>query len=107
MQKESWNHQTRLSEQSKKVVRSSVIIITAFGLCMITQLVSVFIRVFVWNWKEPPTCTFHTVVPFIATFMLNAWSALNPCFCFIFIKSYQITEECFVPGVHQKTIRRV
>ena len=107
MQKESWNHQTRLGEQSKKVVRSSVIIITAFGLCMITQLVSVFIRVFVWNWKEPPTCTFRTVVPFIATFILNAWSALNPCFCFIFIKSYQITEECFVPGVHQKTIRRV
>lgn len=92
MQKESWNHQTRLSEQSKKVVRSSVIIITAFGLCVITQLrVFPCLSVCVWNWKEPPICAFRTAVPFIATFMLNAWSALNPCFCFIFIKSYQIT----------------
>ena len=90
MQKESFNQQTRLSEQSRKIVRSSIIIITAFGLCMITQLVFVFTRVFVWNWKEPPICAFRTVVPFVATFMLNAWSAVNPCFCFIFIKSYQV-----------------
>lgn len=59
MQKESWNHQTRLSEQSKKVVRSSVIIITAFGLCMITQLVSVFIRVRVELERTTHLCISH------------------------------------------------
>lgn len=91
MQEESCNHQSRLGEQSKKIVRSSIIIITAFGLCMITQLVSVLTRVFVWNWQEPPICAFRYVIPFVATFMLNAWSAVNPCFCFIFIKSYQVT----------------
>ena len=92
MQEESCgNHQTRLSEQSRKIVRRSVIIITAFGLCMITQLVFVLTRVFVWNWEEPPICAFRNVVPFIATFMLNSWSAVNPCFCFMFIKSYQVT----------------
>lgn len=91
MQRESCNHQTKLSEQSRKIVRSSVAIITAFGLCMIPQLISMLTRVFVWNWQEPPICAFRTVVPFIATFMLNAWSAVNPCFCFIFIKSYQVT----------------
>lgn len=91
MQQELCNDQTRLSEHSRKIVRSSVVIITAFGLCMITQLVSMLTRVFVWNWKEPPICAFRNVVPIIATFMLNAWSAVNPCFCFIFIKSYQVT----------------
>lgn len=109
MQKESCNLQSRLGEQSRKIVRRSVIITTAFGLCMITQLVSVLTRVFVWDWKEPPICAFRNVIPFIATFMLNAWSAINPCFCFLFIKSYQVTLRrvlCFQrsPENHPKSL---
>lgn len=91
MERESCNHSAKLNEHNSKIIRSSIAIITAFALCMIPQLVSVLTRVFVWSWQVPPICAFRTVIPFIATFMLNAWSAINPCICFIFIKSYQDT----------------
>ena len=91
MERESCNPATKLNEQSSKIIRSSVAIITAFAFCMIPQLVSMLTRVFVWDWQLPPICAFRKVVPFIATFMLNAWSAVNPFICFIFIKSYQDT----------------
>ena len=91
MDVESCNKQTKIKEHNSKVIRSSVAIITAFALCMIPQLISMLTRVFVWNWQVLPICAFRTVFPFIATFMLHSWSAVNPCICFIFIKSYQST----------------
>ena len=91
MERESCNHQTKLDEKSRKIVRSSVAIIAAFAACMIPQLAVMFTRVFVWNWQVPPICAFRTVIPFIASFMLHAWSAVNPCICFIFIKTYRDT----------------
>ncbi|XP_022788256.1 neuropeptide Y receptor type 1-like [Stylophora pistillata] len=92
---ESGNHQKKLSKQSKKIVCSSVAIIAAFAFCMIPQLVSIFTRVFIWNREVPPNCTFRTMIPFIASFMLHAWSAVNPCICFIFIKTYRDTLKRF------------
>ncbi|KAJ7382526.1 hypothetical protein OS493_034417 [Desmophyllum pertusum] len=81
-------HQTDRDQQHKKVIRMSVAIIAAFVFCMIPLLVFMFTRVFLWNWKEPPICAFRTVVPFISTFMLHSWSAVNPCICLIFNKNY-------------------
>ena len=91
MERESCNHQTKLNEQNRKIVGSSVAIITAFALCLIPLLVFFFTVMFLWNWQLPPICAFRSEIPFIVHFMLHAWSAVNPCICFIFIKNYRDT----------------
>ncbi|XP_078370775.1 neuropeptide FF receptor 2-like [Oculina patagonica] len=82
-------HQRHRDHQLRNIVRLSVAIMMAFVFCMIPQLVFLFTRVFVWDWKVPPICVFRTVIPFIATFMLHSWSAINPCICFAFNKNYR------------------
>ena len=43
-----------------------------------------------WHWQYPPICAFQTgVIQFVSLFMLHLWSAINPCICFIFNKSYR------------------
>ena len=81
--------QNQRDQQLRQIVRMSVAIIIAFVICMIPQLVVIFIRVFLWNWKIPAICAFRTVIPFISNFMLHSWSAVNPCICFIFSKNYR------------------
>ena len=81
-------HQGRRDQQHKKIIRMSVAIIIAFVVCMMPLLMLTFSLVFVWNWEAPPICAFHKVIPFIATFMLHSWSAINPCICFIFNKNF-------------------
>ena len=82
-------HQRHRDQQLTTVVRMSVTIMMAFVFCMIPQLISLFTRAFVWDWKVPPICVFRTVIPFIATFMIHSWSAINPCICFVFHKNYR------------------
>ena len=75
--------------QLKKIIRMLVAIIIAFAICTIPLLVFTFILIFLWNWQVPRVCAFHTVIPFTCLFMLNLWSAVNPCICFIFNKNYR------------------
>ena len=75
-------------KQLRKIVRMSVALIIAFVACMIPQLCFLFARIFLWNWEEPAICSFRTVIPFIAIFMLHSWSAVNPCICLISNKIY-------------------
>ena len=82
-------HQRNRDEQLRKIVRMSLAIIMAFVVCMIPMLVFIFILIFLWNWEVPPICVFHTVIPFMATFMLHSWSAVNPCICFVFNRKYR------------------
>ena len=81
--------QLRREQQIRKIIRMSVALVISFFVCMIPSLVLVFIRVFLWNWNDPPICAFQTVVPFIAKFMVQSWSALNPCICLMFMKIYR------------------
>ena len=83
-------HQHHRDQQLRSIVRMSVAIMMAFVFCMIPQLVYMFTRAFLWDWNEvPPICVFRTVIPFIATFMLHSWSAINPCICFAFNRNYR------------------
>ena len=75
-------------KQLRKIVRMSVALIIAFVACTIPQLCFLFARIFLWNWEEPAICSFRTVIPFIAIFMLHSWSAVNPCICLISNKIY-------------------
>lgn len=81
--------QRKRDQQLKKIVRLSVAIIIAFGVCTIPVLVFTFTLIFLWNWKVPAICAYHNVIPFICLFMLHLWSAVNPCICFIFNKKYR------------------
>ena len=74
--------------QLRKIVRMSVALVISFIVCMIPQLCFLFARIFLWNWKEPAICSFRTVIPFIAMFMMHSWSAVNPCVCLISNKIY-------------------
>ena len=74
--------------QLRKIVRMSAALIISFVVCMIPQLCFLFARIFLWNWEEPAVCSFRTVIPFIAIFMLHLWSAVNPCVCLISNKIY-------------------
>ena len=83
------SEQRSRDEQLKKIIRLAVAIIIAFVVCTIPVLVFTFTVIFLWNWKVPAICAFHTVIPFICRFMLHLWSAVNPCICFIFNKKYR------------------
>ena len=76
-------------QQLNKIIRMSVAIIIAFAVCTIPLVVYIFSLIFLWNWQVPPICAFRTVIPFVCLFMLNLWSAVNPCICFIFNKNYR------------------
>ena len=76
-------------QQHKKIIRMSVAIIIAFAVCMFPMFVFTFTVIFLWNWNAPPICALHTEIPFTCLFMLNLWSAVNPCICIIFNKNYR------------------
>ena len=87
--KQQLSYRQRYREhQLRKIVRMSVALIISFIVCTIPLLCFLFARIFLWNWKEPAICSFRTVIPFIATFMLHSWSAVNPCVCLISNKIY-------------------
>ena len=88
--KEQLSYRQRCREQQlRKIVRMSVALILCFVVCMIPQLCLLFARIFLWDFKEPPICTFRTVIPFIAMFMMHSWSAVNPCISLICMKIYR------------------
>jgi len=76
-------------QKSKHIIVLSVGIATAFIFCVVPYLVVMFCTILLWNWKDPPICTFRTVIPFVAKLLLPSWSAVNPCICFIFSKNYR------------------
>ena len=76
-------------QQHKKIIRMSVAIIMAFAVCTFPLIVFTFTLIFLWNWKTPPICALHTAIPFTCHFMLHLWSAVNPCICVIFNKTYR------------------
>ena len=89
LKKQQLSYRQRYREsQLRKIVRMSVALIISFIVCMIPQLCFLFARIFLWNWEEPAICSFRTVIPFIAIFMLRSWSAVNPCVCLISNKIY-------------------
>ena len=81
--------QLHRARKIRDTIRMSVAVITAFLVCMIPLLVHLFTKIFLWNWNAPPLCAFRDVIPFIALFMLNSWSAVNPCICLTCIKIYR------------------
>ena len=88
--KKQLSYRQRCREQQlRKIVRMSVALILCFVVCMIPQLSLLFARIFLWDLKEPPICTFRTVIPFIAMFMMHSWSAVNPCISLICMKIYR------------------
>lgn len=87
----------RRALQLRRTVRMSVAIIIAFAICMIPLLVNMFVRVFLWNWEDPPICAFRNVVPFFSLYMLHSWSAVNPCICLIFIRKYRRSLRRILP----------
>lgn len=80
--------ESRAAQNNTQIIRLSVAILTAFVFCIGPLFVFTFIRIFVWNWREPPVCAFRTVIPFIAHFALHSWGAINPCICFAFSQNY-------------------
>jgi len=87
--KQQLSYRQRYQEhQLRKIVRMSVALIISFIVCLIPQLSFLFARIFLWNWEEPAICSFRTVIPFIAMFMMHSWSAVNPCVCLISNKIY-------------------
>ena len=87
--KQQLSYRQRYREHEfRKIVRMSVALIISFIVCLIPRLSFLFARVFLWNWKEPSICSFRTIIPFIATFMMHSWSAVNPCVCLISNKIY-------------------
>ena len=70
-------------------IRLSVAILSAYAFCIAPHSVFVFIRTFMWHWRDPPIGAFKTVIPFVSFFMAYSWSAINPCICFTFSKKYQ------------------
>ena len=81
--------QLHRARKVRDTIRMSVAIITAFLVCTIPLLVYLFALIFLWNWNVAPICAFRDVIPFIALFMLNSWSAVNPCICLTCIKIYR------------------
>ena len=82
--------QSRGFQKSRQIIRLSVAItLTAFLFCMIPHIVVVFCQMFLWQWEDPPTCSFQAVIPFVALFMERPWSTVNPCICFISSKNYR------------------
>ena len=87
--KQQLSYRQRYREHEfRKIVRMSVALIISFIVCLIPQLSFLFARVFLWDWGEPAICSFRTVFPFIAMFMMHSWSAVNPCVCLISNKIY-------------------
>ena len=82
-------HEGGRKEKNRQVMLLSVCIVGGFALCIIPNVVFIFIRIFVWNWQKPTICSFLTVIPFLATFMMHSWSAVNPSICFVLINSYR------------------
>ena len=80
---------SRGDKMNKQIFRLSVAIVLAFVACVVPMFVQIFVQIFLWHFKVPPICAFRTVIPFISSFMLHSWSAMNPCICFIFSKNYQ------------------
>lgn len=76
-------------QQHKKIIRMSVAIIIAFAVCTFPLIVFTFTLIFLWNWEVPSICALHTVILFTCHFMVHMWSAVNPCICVIFNKSYR------------------
>ena len=79
----------RKYQRNRPVLLLSVAIITAFVACTVPLLVFMFTTIFLWRWHKPPICAFRTVIPFIAFFCLQSWSAVNPIICFMFSKNYR------------------
>ena len=87
--KQQLSYRQRCREhQLRKIVRMSVALIISFVVCMIPQVCYLFARIFLWNWQEPAICSFRTIIPFIAMFMMHSWSAVNPCICLISNRIY-------------------
>ena len=94
-----WRHKERKSmsisgrsgsyQKNTHIIRLSVAILTAYAVCIGPMFVLIFIRVFLWNWQNPPICAFQTVIPFVSRFMAYSWSAINPFICFCFSKNYR------------------
>ena len=76
-------------QKNVQIIGLSVVIVTAFIFCMVPYLVFMFCTIFLWNWEDPPICAFQTVIPFVAAFLVNSWSAVNPCICFVLSKKYR------------------
>ena len=77
-------------QKNTHIIRLSVAILTGYAVCIVPLFVLVFILIFMWHWRYPPICAFQTgVIQFVSLFMLHLWSAINPCICFIFNKSYR------------------
>ena len=89
--------QLHRARKVRDTIRMSVAIIIAFFVCMIPLLVYLSILIFLWNWYAPPVCAFHNVIPFISMFMLNSWSAVNPCICLTCIKIYRSSLAKILP----------
>ena len=69
-------------------------------------LVFTFSRIFLWTWVVPPICAFEKESPFINHFMLNSWSAVNPCISFIFNKNYRFWANTIISQQPQIISRR-
>ena len=74
-----WRHKQRKSisisgrsglyQNNTHIIRLSVAILTAYAACIGPMFVLIFIRIFMWNWQNPPICAFQTVIPFVSVFM--------------------------------------
>ena len=81
--------QVHRARRVRDTIRMSVAIISAFVVFMIPVVVYQFTLVFMWKWNVLNNCAFQDVMKFIAQFMLNSWSAVNPCICLTCIKIYR------------------
>ena len=96
--KQQLSYRQRYREQQlRKIVRMSVALILCFVVCMIPQLCLLFVKIFLWDLKEPPICTFRTVIPFVAKFMMHSWSAVNPCISLMCMKIYRNSLRKILP----------
>lgn len=99
--------QIHRARKVRDTIRMSVAIIGAFVVCMMPLVVYLFMVVFLPSkWNVQNTCLFQGVIKFIAQFMLNSWSAVNPCICLTCIKIYRSSLGRILPFREMSKARR-
>ena len=74
-------------KMNRNVMKMAVTIVIVFAICWAPWNIFIFILIFVWDW-EAPLCLL-AAFPFIAEFLANANTAINPCVYFGFVENYR------------------
>lgn len=83
-------------KMNRNVMKMAVTIVIVFAICWAPWNIFIFILIFVWDW-EAPLCLL-AAFPFIAEFLANANTAINPCVYFGFVENYRRSLRTVLTG---------